>query len=60
MTDELLQSARTVKEEAKKLQLACLEAVGTGSLLHVAFDRKILTSLPMDQAVLIGALGSVQ
>lgn len=60
MTDEQIQAVRTVRVEANKLLVACMEAVGTDALLHVAFDLDIMPDLPIDHTVLLGRMRALQ
>lgn len=60
MTEELLEAVRQVRREADRLRLACIVAARTGALLHVAYDRDLMTDLPTAEAVLLGRLDRVQ
>lgn len=60
MTDERIEAVRRVRREADRLRLVCIAAAKTGALLHVAYDRGIVTDLPMAEAVLLGRLDRVQ
>jgi hypothetical protein len=59
MTEEQIEAVRMVRVEADNLRMACIAAAETSALLHVAYDQGIVEKLPLDQAMLIGALGGI-
>lgn len=43
--DPVIESIRNVRDEARRLENACLQVAETGTLLHVAFDQGLVDDL---------------
>lgn len=56
ITDEHFDVLREVREAAKDLQLACVEATGFGSFIHMAMDPEITPRLSEREAVSVQKL----
>lgn len=52
MIDERLLAVRTLRAEADNLRVACIAAVKTKALLHLAYDQNNPLRLPLDQRIL--------
>jgi hypothetical protein len=60
MSPEHFEAVRRLRDEADKLRLACIDAAGNSSLMHIAFDSSIADKLPTDQVALLGRLNNIR
>lgn len=60
ITDEHFETLQRLRVEARRLQRACVERTGLGSILHMALDPKLVTRPPPFEAAAVRKLRAVK
>jgi hypothetical protein len=59
MTEANIQAVREIRAQADRLRLECIKAAEGSTLLHIAYGKTVIDSLPNSQASLLNKLNKI-